>query len=79
MEKINQLQKNIIFETQHDYISQNIYPNIQESYNKSYNQEKKLQRLKKVKYINKLYNETKKYNNEFWIKNNDNTIDITDE
>ena len=79
LEKINQLQKNIIFETQHDYISQNIYPNIQESYNKSYNQEKKLQRLKKVKYINKLYNETKKYNNEFWIKNNDNTIDITDE
>lgn len=56
-----------------------MYPTINDKFNKNNNKEKKLQRLKKIKHITKLYNETKQYNNEFWIKNDNNTIDITEE
>ena len=78
-DKVDQLQKDIIFSEQTNHISQNIYPNMKEEYNKSEMKKEKLKRLQKIKYITKLYNETSQYNGEFWIKNEENKIDITTE
>ena len=77
-EKLKQKQKEIIFFQQRDHISKNIYPNIIDEYNKG-DKKNNLKRLKKIKYITKLYNETIIYNDIFREKTWDNKIDLTNE
>ncbi len=76
--KIQDLQSSLIFEQQKEYLSQKIYPKLKNPYQNNTSKEQKLTRYKTIKNITKLYNETYIYSKNFWEKNEENMIDLTE-